>query len=77
MPAGGGFAGAVDADEEGDFGAGLGGPGIGRMRGFEDGAEFLLEQGAEFFAAFDGLAAGAVAQGVEDGGGGLDAEVAG
>jgi hypothetical protein len=37
----------------------------------------LLEQIAQLVAAFDGLAAGAVAQGVEDGGGGLDAEVAG
>ena len=35
-----------------------------------------LEQVAELVAAFDGLVAGAVAEGVEDGGGGLDAEVA-
>ncbi len=45
--------------------------------GFEDGAELLLEEGAQLFAAFDGLVAGAVAEGGEDFGGGLDAQIAG
>ena len=39
-------------------------------------AYLLLEELAELGAAFDGLMAGAVAECVEDGGGGLDAEVA-
>ena len=36
-----------------------------------------LEQLAQLLAAIDGLVAGAVAQGVEDGGGGLHPQVAG
>ena len=46
------------------------------MRGIEDGDQLLFQKVAEFGAAFDGLMAGAIAQGVEDGGGGRDAEIA-
>ena len=43
----------------------------------ENCAHLLLEQFAQLVAAFDGLAEGALAQGVENGGGGLHAQVAG
>ena len=45
--------------------------------GLPESAGSGLEQRAKFFAAFDGLAAGALAQRVEDLGGGLHADVAG
>ena len=56
-----------------------------RLRVWEPGAcgasrmamQLSLEKIAQLLAAFDGLMAGAVAQGFEDRGGGLDAEIAG
>jgi len=56
----------------------VGRPGWGfRAAGLQDGLDLGFEEIAELLAAFDGFAKGAVAQGFEDGGGGLDAEIAG
>src|ERR1700679_1470806 len=70
LAGGSGFAGAVDADEEGHTGR-LSGIDDGFLRCFQDGADLGFEERAELFAAFDGAAFGAVAEGVEDFGGGL------
>ena len=75
LAAGGGFAGAVDADEEGDFGRG-GGVATGRIGASRIPRICGLEQVAQFFAAVDCLEAGAFAEGVDDLGGGLHADVA-
>jgi hypothetical protein len=50
--------------------------GDGVLRGAENGDQLLLQEIAELGAAFDGLMAGAIAEGVENGGGGGHAEVA-
>ncbi len=76
LAAGGGFAGAVDADEEGDFWRHLRVRGCRRLRGTKDCDQLLFQEVAQLGAAFNGLVAGAVAEGVEDGGGGWHAEVA-
>ncbi len=47
------------------------------MGSFKNGAQLDLEEVAQFVAAFDGLAAGAVTQSVQNPGGGLHAEIAG
>ena len=75
LAAGSGFAGAVDADEESDFGRRLR-CGSRPLRGTEDGDQLFFQKIAELGAAFDGLMAGAVAERVEDGGGGGHAEIA-
>ena len=56
---------------------GAAGVGDGTLRGFQNLLEAGLEQGAKFFAAFDGLAAGALAECVQNLGGRLHADVAG
>src|ERR1035441_420222 len=76
LAAGGGFAGAVDAYEERDLGRGCG-RGDFALRGFKNGLELNFEEVAQLIAALDGFAECAVAQGVEDGVGGLHAEGAG
>ena len=47
-----------------------------RFGAVEDGDQLLLQEVAQLGAAFDGLMAGAIAEGIEDGGGGWHAEVA-